>query len=462
MEEIVPLKNLGDFYLEESINKILTIINQKGDLFRNCDIVFGNNINEPIYLNLIKEGIKLRFNSKTQRLELIEKNFELIGNEIEYYYNNSLVFSQKNKEHIYYSSPDFNYINSIFGLSKIPKIINDGQNILLPYDGISFIFKNISKELESEKIEQNCPLEKMLIYSENNLINSLNKENSKLNNPSPLIKYSTEKENKIQINFIKKNDNSNITIELNESLVDVLEKMNNPNYIYPKKINENNTNELDDVDCCYVNYFDYGIDLLIDANNNDKIKKIILHSNNPLDTKFGIYEKCNFQIEMKSSYFQKNINFNQNIPQLNMIKLSKIKEKKYSPILEISNNYNITINNNEKYDNNHLEEKKELNEKEEKNTLDILESNKIKNYFENQQIKEFNGIFQNIYIHPLTNFSCDVLEKIPSTCYSVYQHTDTKINRIYKYYLFESIIFEVMENNKISSIIFYSNKKKNL
>ena len=40
MEEIVPLKKLGDFHLEDSINKILTIIKQKGDLFRTCDVVF--------------------------------------------------------------------------------------------------------------------------------------------------------------------------------------------------------------------------------------------------------------------------------------------------------------------------------------------------------------------------------------------------------------------------------------
>ena len=80
MEEIIPLKNLGDFHLEDSINKILTIIKQKGDLFRRCDVVFGNKIDDPIYLNLLKEGIKLRFNSITQRLELIEKNFSILDN----------------------------------------------------------------------------------------------------------------------------------------------------------------------------------------------------------------------------------------------------------------------------------------------------------------------------------------------------------------------------------------------
>ena len=470
MEEIVPLKKLGDFHLEDSINKILTIIKQKGDLFRTCDVVFGNKIDDPIYLNLIKEGIKLRFNSITQRLELIEKNFSILDNissEIEYYYNNKLVFSNKNKEHIYYSSPDYNYINSIFGFSKVPKFINNSQNILLPYDGISFIFKNNPEEIETNNIDSNCLLEKMLIFSESNLIDSINKDNSKLNFPSPLIKYSSDISDKIQMSFFKKNENINITISLNETLVDLLDKLQNPNYIHSKNINENNSNN-NEINCFYVNYFDYGIDFVIDAENDDKIKKIILHSNNPFDSKFGIYEKCNFKLEMSAYYFKKNINFSHDNLQLNNFKFSNITtdnqiEKNYS----ILNTDNLIINKNIKEietkdkDSNNIKNQNEKTIENEKSVnlissdFEIITPNKN----DKKQIKKFNGVFQNILIHPLINFTTDVLEKIPNTCYKVYQKYDNKINRTYKYYLFEGIIFEIMENNMISSIIINSNRK---
>ena len=471
MEEIVPLKNLGDFHLEDSINKILTIIKQKGDLFRRCDVVFGNKIDDPIYLILLKVGIKLRFNSITQRLELIEKNFSILDNlssEIDYYYNNKLVFSNKNKEHIYYSSPDYKYINSIFGFSKVPKFINNFQNILLPYDGISFIFKNNSQDFESNNIDSNCLLEKMLIFSESNLNDAINKDNSKLNFPSPLIKYSSDISDKIQMSFFKKNENINITISLNETLVDLLDKLQNPNYIHSKNINENNSNN-NEINCFYVNYFDYGIDFVIEAENDDKIKKIILHSNNPFDSKFGIYEKCNFKLEMSAYYFKKNINFSHDNLQLNNFKFSNITtdnqiEKNYS----ILNTDNLIINKNIKEIETKDKNSNNIKNQNEKTIENEKSVNLISSDFEiitpnkndKKQIKEFNGVFQNILIHPLINFTTDVLEKIPNTCYKVYQKYDNKINRTYKYYLFEGIIFEIMENNMISSIIINSNQKQ--
>ena len=88
--------------------------------------------------------------------------------------------------------------------------------------------------------------------------------------------------------------------------------------------------------------------------------------------------------------------------------------------------------------------------------FEIITNNKT----DKTQIKEFNGELQNIVIHPLINFITDVLEKIPNSCYKVYQKYDNKINRTYKYYLFEGIIFEIMENNMISSIIINSNQKQ--
>ena len=122
MQEIIPFKQLGDFTIEDTLNKTISIIKQKGELYKQCDIIIGDSPSEPVYLVIPKEGIKLRFDSHSQRLELIEKiiNFSF---EFEYSFNKKLVISNKNKDHIYYSAPNYSYINSIFGMSKMPQMI---------------------------------------------------------------------------------------------------------------------------------------------------------------------------------------------------------------------------------------------------------------------------------------------------------------------------------------------------
>ena len=44
----------------------------------------------------------------------------------------------------------------------------------------------------------------------------------------------------------------------------------------------------------YLNYFKYGIDIMI---CNNKVNRIILHTNQIGDSKFGIYERCNFELK---------------------------------------------------------------------------------------------------------------------------------------------------------------------
>ena len=175
---------------------------------------------------------------------------------------------------------------------------------------------------------------------------------------------------------------------------------------------------------------------------------------------------------MSTYYFKKNINFSQDNLQLNNFKFSNVTDNQIDKNYSILNTDNLIINKNIEIIENKDNNSNNINVQNEKiieNKIKYQKSvNSVSSDFEiitknktnKTQIKEFNGEFQNIVIHPLINFKTDVLEKIPSSCYKVYQNYDNKINRTYKYYLFEGIIFEIMENNMISSIIINSNQKQ--
>ena len=436
MEEIIPHKSLGIFNLGDSINKILTIIKQRGDLYNHCDIItYDKSPEKEFYIYINKEDIKLRFNGLTQKLEIIEKNFiENKENELEYSYKNQLIFSSKNKSNICYSLPDYQYITSIFGLSKVPKFFNNYYDIFLPYDGISFMFKNIN--FKTDEVDLSSQLNKLFIFKEDNILDSIKNEKEKFN------KYKTftfNLENKEKGVFYEKN----VNFKIGDNIEKILSLMKNPNYVYNKRINED-----DNLYLSYYNYFEYGIDLVVD-NNNNFLKKIIFHTNYFYDNKFGIYEKCNFLIEIPETYFKKYLN-EKMLKKIN--KNFKENNNDYSTnknLLEIQNNF-FSIENNKIIDNQNKSKNLIISELEFKNSF--IQKNNNNNYKKEQNY--FKGKLKNLKINSHSNF-IEILENIPPNAYSLYQKHDKITNKIYKYYLFDDIIFEILDNQIITSIVIY-------
>lgn len=486
MQEIIPFTKLGDFSFNDSLNKVLSLIKQKGEMYQQCDIVIGDNFIDPLYLVIPKEGIKLRFNSYTQKLELIEKVFS--GQyDFEYYYNKKLVFSKKNKEHIYYSQPNYSYINSIFGMSKMPKVINNNKHILLPYNGISFLFENSSLDdsnISNGVVDSEAKLYKMIIYSENNIIDSIRKDNLKVKNPSPLVRYNMEKgEQGISLTFYKEGKENTYSICIGESLEEILNKMKNPNFVYFTQNNstvstEYNFNIINNTkdnfnDDCILNYFSYGIDVLIQGKHN-VCKRLILHTNSPQDKKFGIYERCNFKIELNKQYFKKIVE-NSNNNGFTSVTVSNTRKSVDAykndtlglsislliPQLKVDNNELFSLIYPKEGDNNNIVPKLKGNSKKKqkqnnKNSSEQLEDKLNESLNDSDLSIPFDDdSFNNIIIYPWSNFN-NIIYSFPKGTYSLYQRHDNVINRVYKYYIFEGIVFEVMDNGSISSVVIYS------
>ena len=441
--EIEPKIGLGNFVLGMNINQVLTLIKRNGYYYKQCKIISNKEKNTPIFLEISSELITLRFNYYTQNLELIEKriiidndinnkNSSEINSDSEYYYKNKLFYMQnKNKEfHII----KYQNIAQLFGLSKVPKRLNKNKNIFLEYSGIGFYFTNVNDLEKSEdldisadpsSVDTNSVLSKFFIFKEDSLYESLNTKNIFQTN-DVLIKYNSQKGKSIKIE--RNNDNSQSIIRIGDNIEDVLRELKNPNYIYyANDINENFSQNQDSGDALYnqtsnkifyLNYFKYGFDIMI---CNNKVNRIILHTNQIGDSKFGIYERCNFKLKLKKDYLSTLLKtedkFEENKEETNNNNLkepksqNEIKEKRKSSSRKSSENEDIKkkdkinikekeeIKKNDKlkekqnHDNKKEENQKELNsnikninEKEEKN--EIKEKEEIKN---DKQIKQLNN-----------------------------------------------------------------------
>ena len=377
--EIEPKIGLGNFILGMNINQVLTFVKRNGYYFQHCKIISNKEKNTPIFLHIPSELITLRFNYYSQNLELIEKRFIFdkeskdyseLNPDSEYYYKNKL-FYLKNKTNEFHIIK-YQDIAQLFRLSKVPKKLNNNKNNFLEFSGIGFYFTNNVIDLEKSEdldisadassVDTNSILTKFFIFKEDSLYDSLINKNIFSNN-NILIKYDTNKAKSITIN--------KSIISIGDNIEDVLRELKNPNYIYycnddSVNYNYNQNQENGSVlynqttnKMFYLNYFKYGIDIMI---CNNKVNRIILHTNQIGDSKFGIYERCNFELKLRKDY---------------LISLNKINDK----IKEV---------NNEKIINNNKTEKitvKEDKEKEKNNSRKNSENNEIK-VNDKKQIKE--------------------------------------------------------------------------
>jgi len=471
---IEPKKGLSYLTLDSSINFIISEIRSRGEEFEQVELIASENQNEPTYLNLVSSGIRLRFNSATQKLELIE--IETIESEKDlsnkgkdgtsFYYKDNIIFSDSKNN----NPQNYNSINSLFGVSSPPKLIDSNRFILLRYDGISFLFENNNTGIEENSSFSGCeaPLVKIAIFSDIFLKDSINKYAAQNN----LVKIEIDKG--IIINL---SDSEEVSINFNEDVESVLRKLKNPNSSYYKTnvvdeyINLNyNSNPNIETSDMFLNYYNLGIDILIDSSSH-KVKKIILHSNNPFESLFGIYDRCNYFIEFNKSLFKKVELENNQVSSRRLSEDSNSFKNNYDLNLSTENpNFDLIYDENnlgfgENNTNNTFNELKieKTNDllfpkerKDSKDKEDYLSQSNSMNEM-NESLSEFNisgDLSYNINILPTTNFN-DVLTKVNPGSYVKYIKNDSKLKIISKYYAFDGIIFETMENYSLCSVTLF-------
>ena len=409
--EIEPKIGLGDFILGMNINQVLTLIKRKGYKYNHCQIISGKEKNTPTFLYIPSESISLRFNYYTQNLELIEKKIitfqsqEQIPSEInktsEYYYKSKLFYTLNKEAH--YHRINYENIAKIFGLSRVPKKLNKNNNIYLEYAGIGFYFTNIVLDMEksdylnasteNSSVNTDSLLSKVLIFKEDSLYESLNEKTNIFSKRSVLITYDTNKPKSIKI----KNENNKIVIKIGDHIEDVLRELKHPNFIHYTSGQDENYNSQDNGNALYnqpsgkiyyLNYFQYGFDIMI---SNNKVNRIIIHTNQVDDSKFGIYDRCNFKLKLRNDYLKtliENKDKTKNDTNINNVEKENKKETNKSNNVNQKHENNSRKNSsNEKSENQKMKEKK-IEKIEKKNIEEDNSQKKVEK--EKEEKKELN------------------------------------------------------------------------
>ena len=199
--------------------------------------------------------------------------------------------------------------------------------------------------LENSSVNTDSILDKILIFREDSLYESLNEKNNFIKN-NTLIKYDSNYQKSISVI----NDNNKNIIKIGEHIEDVLRKLKNPNYIYYYNDKDENYNNQENGKILYnqtlnkiyyLNYFQYGLDIMI---SNNKVSRILLHTNQVGDSKFGIYDRCNFKLKLRQDYLNTllgNKDENKNSFDMNDNKKDDKKEKENKNSRKSSNNEKI-------------------------------------------------------------------------------------------------------------------------
>ncbi len=180
---------------------------------------------------------------------------------------------------------------NLMGQATYPfSFINKDKHILLKYDGICFIFENLSGESKVKQAYINkCKLFKIAIYADESIEASL----KQLRAVYPTVEVTVRK----GIDIALSPQGVAKSINFGDELDYVLSVLKNPQKVYPLPLSDSpdkglffRWNKAADL---VLNYFSYGLDIVINGETH-RVKKFILHTNVPTHPLFHFYDRCPF------------------------------------------------------------------------------------------------------------------------------------------------------------------------
>ena len=543
---LLPKEGLSLFRLEESLNSMINLSKSLSLITQQADVVISMSLYDPIIIFYQSLGIKLFFDSYYQKLELIEiemshsiRNIGLMFNGVKLIYSKLV------------NVISYNTVQSVLDLITPPVLICNNEKVLLRSHGVSFIFNNIEQEYPNNT--NSLVLEKILIYKNNHLKDSITNTNNLVYNITKLSRESIlfKDENisimsicevyhdRIEIKSRKEEKDYNITISIGDFVDSLLFKLKSPSFILRKKpikqysnqlktypelekliISENSNNLINNniflsslEDDYFLCYYSLGLEFMIDK-YSEKIKKIIIHNNNPLSSLFGIYSRCNFILKIDKDYF-KTINEDENSSHLNNYFTDSRKGSETSNFLnDHSGDYEYKIESQDTIKLNKMTSEYQRSSVESFSKEELLGKRK-KSIFNNSNSKQINvtsrrisrkgkydidkgGVksilklntsFNNLInsknntidqdnslkeinesqisipnqeniisytLLPCSNIFKEMLNNLNHNSYFYYMRTEPKTGIMSHYYIFDCIGIELMENSMIESITLFT------
>jgi len=296
--EVIPGKSFGAFQLGMPISSAVAFIQSRNKNISHVELKFNeaSPLSMDIFLDLIEDGIMLRFEPSTQKLKTIEI-YEIP--KVTLSYANSIFCSPE-------QAPTLVSIYERFGPTHPGEYDASSGVYWLHYPGVSFAFP-IPKKYESlfSSIEDIPPMEfpdrttpissRILLYTGPN---AMSPELAPTNSNCLYFE-----EISVQIGRGIFFSSRKCALDFHSSTQDVLTILGPPSRVFFKeedkmKIHTTSYSGLSCADYFY-NYFSLGIDILFDIDTH-LVKKFILHTNFPSHQEFNLYVKCNFRIRIEN------------------------------------------------------------------------------------------------------------------------------------------------------------------
>eukprot|EP01111_Echinosteliopsis_oligospora_P010833 TRINITY_DN3434_c0_g1_i1.p1 TRINITY_DN3434_c0_g1~~TRINITY_DN3434_c0_g1_i1.p1 ORF type:complete len:320 (+),score=60.69 TRINITY_DN3434_c0_g1_i1:94-1053(+) len=297
--ELLPGKGLGDFLLGMSVSEAVNVVKQNLDSISSVELKFNESapLTMDIIMDLVEDGLLLRFDPATQRLKTIEI-YDVPKVVLSY---SGSIFSGSDV------APTFVLIYSRFGPSY-PGDYNVAKNIYsLYYPNLAFTFpipaKYQSLYADSSELPVEFPDGSTPITTKITLFIGSSIESMVLPPLPPSSLYFepvTVTPYPGSLSFTHRNS----FLSFASTTQDVISELGVPSRVYYKEEDKmrihsasaSPSGETGYTDYFY-NYFQLGIDILFDAQHH-VVKKFVLHTNFPTHYEFNQYCKCNFKIEL--------------------------------------------------------------------------------------------------------------------------------------------------------------------
>ncbi|KAK6622400.1 hypothetical protein RUM44_002211 [Polyplax serrata] len=324
--EVIPERSLGcdqwEFILGMHFSQAVAIIQSQVGIIKGVQVLYSdtNPLSADLVINLSCDGVRLIFDSVSQRLKMIEVyNMKLIV--LKY---SGIIFNSPEVV------PSLEQIEHSFGATHPGVYDQDKQIFQLNFRGLSFSFPVESKfepgyahGLGSLQLQNGSSptVSKTSIYAGINIVDCRtpampiccynghvyleHAEIVRERNRTKGLKLHLFTEGSCRYTEGKKQCLAR-EVMLGESCQDVVTSLGAPSRMFYKsedkmKIHSPNPHKrVTRKSDYFYNYFTLGLDILFDA-SSQKAKKFVLHTNYPGHYNFNMYYRCEFRIDLHNS-----------------------------------------------------------------------------------------------------------------------------------------------------------------
>ena len=306
---VYPDGRLGKFRIGDALYDVLRKVVEDERLVQGQQQVIYSSthpVQSPIYVTLLHGSLRLQFAGETQELELIEVlDFTRL----------KLTYNGTQLSHHHDTPPSFNNLYKLFGPTYPGVHIPELSIYIVSYPNIAFSFDLPSPKTEADQSVSHVEAIKQLssassrgaramaLFHEPKWTAVASAVVPKTDNSTPKTITTTSRRAIVTPQVGIEIDGKTITLGESPSQ-EIITNFGAPDAIFRRSddrlmIHNTTTENNDDIQDYFYNYFRHGFDVLLDGHSHHVIK-IVLHANVPCAYDFDRWKRIQWQIQLQS------------------------------------------------------------------------------------------------------------------------------------------------------------------